>query len=169
MPLIDLELANMEMLYLLVCVSTKDLDYVASQRILSTVYWRLASRTSPQSVTMQGERVERVLLYSCRCLCVWNMPSIPWWCFILKWIQCHCCDTQSPFWFCLLDQRLVLLACVLYHVAVSSLCVWIKLSITSNAFSGLWYLKINQHTPQFYWLIKLYSRAEVCYSLLRHQ
>lgn len=76
---------------------------------------------------------------------------------------------QSPFWFFLLNRRLVLLACVLCHVAVSSWCVWIKLSITSNAFSGLWYLKINQRTPQFYWLIKLYSRAEVCYSLLRHQ
>lgn len=166
------------------CVSTKDLDYAASQRILSTVFWRPASRTSPQSVTMQGEHVERVLLYLCRCPCVWNMPSIPCWRFILKWIQRHYCDSQSPFWFCILNH-LVLRGYVLYHVALSRWCIWIALSITSNpihlklctdaalirsdsVFSGLWHFKINQCTPQFYWLIKLYSCVLVCYSLLRH-
>lgn len=59
------------------CAPTQALDYVVSQRILSTVYWRPALRVSLQSATMQGKwvwsggsmRVPCIhAQHTCRCL-----------------------------------------------------------------------------------------------------
>ena len=77
------------------CASTQVLDYVASQRILSTVYWRLVWGVSLQSATMQGKCAHVCLVQMQVLKLFWN-DCVYRGEFVSVWI--HTCITGEYSW-----------------------------------------------------------------------